>query len=150
MRNDIRFFTREMDNQAAERMILENHLRLALDRNELFLVYQPQMEIATGSITGFEALIRWRHPELGLVPPSRFIPIAEDSGLILKIGEWVLETACAQAQQWWREGLPPVPIAVNVSAVQFRHQNFLDTVRRVLHQTGLSPNSSSSNSLKAS
>jgi EAL domain-containing protein (putative c-di-GMP-specific phosphodiesterase class I) len=138
-RNDMRFFTREMDNQAAERMILENHLRLALDRNEFFLVYQPQMEIATGSIVGFEALIRWRHPELGLVPPNRFIPIAEDSGLILKIGEWVLETACAQAQQWWRDGLPPVPIAVNVSAVQFRHQNFLDTVRRVLHETGLSP-----------
>ncbi len=138
-RNNIRFFSNEMNAEAAERLTLENELRLALDRGEIFLVYQPQMEIATGSITGFEALIRWRHPELGLIPPDRFIPIAENSGLILQIGEWVLRTACAQARKWLDKGLSAVPVAVNVSAIQFRQEDFLALVRRTLEETGLSP-----------
>jgi diguanylate cyclase (GGDEF)-like protein/PAS domain S-box-containing protein len=138
-RNNARFFTNEMNAQAAERLALENELRLALDRKDFFLVYQPQMEIATGAITGFEALIRWRHPEFGLIPPDRFIPIAENNGLILQVGEWVLRTACAQARKWLDEGLLAVPVAVNVSAIQFRQENFLALVRKVLEETGLSP-----------
>ena len=136
-RNNFQFFTQEMNNKAVERLTLESSLRLAIDREELFLVYQPQWDVTTGKITGAEALLRWRHPELGLISPDRFIPIAENSGLIVPIGEWVLRTACAQARQWQDQGLPPLPIAVNVSAVQFRQQSFPELVRKVLGETGL-------------
>ena len=138
-RNSFRFFTQDMSAQVVERLNLEKGLRLALAREELFLMYQPQMDIATGRITGLEALLRWRHPELGLVPPDKFIRIAENSGLIVPIGEWVLRTACRQAQKWQNEGLPAVTVAVNVSAVQFRQEDFCALVRRVLHETGLTP-----------
>ena len=138
-RNNFRFFTKDMNAKAVERLTLENSLRLALDKKELFLVYQPQMEIATGRITGLEALLRWQHPELGLVPPDNFIRIAENSGLIMPIGEWVLRTACSQARKWQDEGLLAVPVAVNVSAVQFRQAGFGELIRRVLHETGLAP-----------
>ncbi len=138
-RNNFRFFTEDMNAQAVERLSLENSLRLALDKKELFLVYQPQMDIATGRITGLEALLRWQHPELGLVPPDKFIRIAENSGLIVPIGEWVLRTACSQARKWQDEGLPAVTVAVNVSAVQFRQEGFCELIRRVLHETGLAP-----------
>jgi EAL domain-containing protein (putative c-di-GMP-specific phosphodiesterase class I) len=97
------------------------------------------MDITSGKITGLEALLRWQHPELGLVPPDKFIRIAENSGLIAPIGEWVLRTACIQARKWQDEGLPAVTIAVNVSAVQFRQEGFCDLIRRVLHETGLAP-----------
>ncbi len=136
-RNNFQFFTQEMNVQAVERMTLENSLRVALERNELFLVYQPQMDIATGQITGAEALLRWQHPVLGLVPPDKFIPIAENSGLIIPIGEWVLKTACVQARQWQDEGLPAIPVAVNVSAIQLRHNRFLQVVEKVLDEAGL-------------
>jgi EAL domain-containing protein (putative c-di-GMP-specific phosphodiesterase class I) len=102
-------------------------------------MYQPQMDIATGRITGLEALLRWQHPELGLVPPDKFIRIAENSGLIVPIGEWVLKTACFQAQKWQNEGLPAATVAVNVSAAQFRQKNFCTLVRAVLHESGLAP-----------
>jgi len=138
-RNSFRFFTQDMSAQVVERLNLEKGLRLALAKEELFLMYQPQMDIATGRITGLEALLRWRHPELGLVPPDKFIRIAENSGLIVPIGEWVLRTACSQAQKWQNEGLPAVTVAVNVSAVQFRQEDFCARVRRVLHETGLTP-----------
>jgi EAL domain-containing protein (putative c-di-GMP-specific phosphodiesterase class I)/ActR/RegA family two-component response regulator len=128
-----------MNAQAVERLTLENGLRLALDKQELFLVYQPQMDIATGKISELEALLRWQHPELGLVPPDKFIRIAENSGLILPIGEWVLRTACSQARKWQDQGLPAVTVAVNVSAIQFRQKNFCELIRRVLHETGLAP-----------
>jgi EAL domain-containing protein (putative c-di-GMP-specific phosphodiesterase class I) len=128
-----------MNAQAVERLTLENGLRLALDKKELFLMYQPQMDIATGKISGLEALLRWQHPDLGLVPPDKFIGIAENSGLILSIGEWVLRTACRQARQWQDEGLSVSSLAVNVSAVQFRHEGFCELIRRVLHETGLAP-----------
>jgi EAL domain-containing protein (putative c-di-GMP-specific phosphodiesterase class I) len=97
------------------------------------------MEIATGRITGLEALLRWQHPELGLVPPDNFIRIAENSGLIMPIGEWVLRTACSQTLKWQDEGLPAVPVAVNVSAVQFRQAGFCELIGRVLWETGLAP-----------
>ena len=107
-RNGYRFFTDDMNAQAVERLTLESSLRPALDKKELFLVYQPQTDIATGRIIGLEALLRWQHPELGLVPPDKFIQIAESSGLIVPIGEWVLRTACSQARKWQDEGLPAV------------------------------------------
>ena len=138
-RNNFRFFTKEMNAQVLERLTLENSLRLALDRKELFLMYQPQIEIATGRITGLEALLRWQHPELGLVPPDKFIRIAENSGQIIAIGEWVLRTACSQSRRWQDAGLSAVTVAVNVSAVQFRQEGFCELIRRVLDETGLAP-----------
>ncbi len=137
--NGARLFTGEMNVQIMEQLNLENGLGLALDRDELFLLYQPQVNIRTESITGLEALLRWQHPKLGLVPPGKFIGVAEHSGLIVPIGEWVLRTACSQARAWQQAGLPAVPIAVNVSAVQFRQQGFSELVRRVLKDTGLDP-----------
>jgi len=138
-RNNFQFFTGEMNSEVVERLTLENSLRLALEKKELFLVYQPQMDIATGRITGLEALLRWQNPELGLVPPDKFIRIAENSGLIVPIGEWVLRTACSQARKWQDEGLLAVPVAVNVSAVQFRQEGFRKLIDRVLRETGLAP-----------
>ncbi|MGD0506166.1 MAG: EAL domain-containing protein [Terriglobales bacterium] len=138
-RNNLQFFTQDMNDRAVERLTLENGLRLALEREELFLEYQPQVDLATGRIIGAEALLRWCHPELGLVPPGKFIPIAENSGLIIPIGEWVLRTVCAQARQWQDDGLAPMPVAVNVSAVQFRQECFLQVIRNVLDETGLPP-----------
>ena len=136
-RNTFRVFSGEMNRQAAERLHLDGELRAALDKKEFFLEYQPQMEITSRKITGFEALIRWRHPNLGLVPPDKFIPIAEINGLILPIGEWVLKTACMRAQKWLEDGCLNGPMAVNVSAVQFRQGGFCELVKRVLLETGL-------------
>jgi diguanylate cyclase (GGDEF)-like protein/PAS domain S-box-containing protein len=136
-RNNFQFFTEEMNTRVVERLTLEKSLRLALEKGQLFLVYQPQMDIATGRITGMEALLRWQHPDLGLVPPDKFIRIAENSGLIVPIGEWVLRTACRQARNWQDEGLPAVSVAVNVSAIQFRQDGFCELIRRVLRETGL-------------
>ena len=138
-RNQWQFFTQDMNRRTRERLTLENAMRRALAENQLYVEYQPQMEISTGRVIGAEALLRWRHPELGLVPPSEFIPVAERTGEILPIGEWVLKTACAQAQDWQREGKSPLTIAVNVSAVQFRHPSFLDLVQEVLKDTRLDP-----------
>jgi len=138
-RNNFNFFTEDMNSQAAQRLALENDLRLALARDEFFVVYQPQVDVASGNITGLEALLRWRHPNLGLVPPNQFIPIAENNGLIVPIGEWVLRTACAQARKWQLQGLAPLSVAVNVSAVQFRQESFLKAIQRVLDETGLDP-----------
>ena len=138
-RNGFQFYAEEMTAQVVERLTLENSLRSALDKKQLFLVYQPQMDIATGKVIGLEALLRWQHPELGLVPPDKFIRIAENSGLILPIGEWVLRTACSQARKWQDEGLSAVRVAVNVSAVQFRQPDFCAIIGRVIHETGLDP-----------
>jgi len=137
--NECQFFSKKIDDQIRERLKLENGLRLALERHELFLVYQPQIDTRTGQVSGLEALLRWQHPELGLVPPGDFIGVAESSGLIAPIGEWVLRTACWQARAWQDAGLPPVPVAVNVSAIQLRQRAFCDLVRTVLRQTGLDP-----------
>jgi diguanylate cyclase (GGDEF)-like protein/PAS domain S-box-containing protein len=136
-RHNFRFFTEDVNEQAVERLTLESNLRSALAKGQLFLMYQPQIDIASGKMIGLEALLRWQHPGLGLVPPDKFIPIAENSGLIVPIGEWVLRTACSQARKWQNEGLPLVTVAVNVSAVQFRQDGFCQLIRSVLHETGL-------------
>jgi diguanylate cyclase (GGDEF)-like protein len=138
-RNVFRFFTEYMNAQVVERLNIEHNLRRALESDELFLVYQPQAEIATGRMIGMEALLRWRSQELGLVSPDRFIRVAENSGLILPIGEWVLKTACLAACNWQTQGLPAIPVAVNVSAVQFRQEDFPSMIRGVLQETGLAP-----------
>jgi len=138
-RNVFRFFTEHMNAELVGRLALENSLRVALERKEFFLVFQPQLNIATGTVIGLEALLRWQHPELGLVPPDRFIHLAEITGLIIPIGEWVLKTACIQARKWQLAGYRIQTIAVNVSAVQFRQDGFCEMVRRVLSETGLAP-----------
>jgi diguanylate cyclase (GGDEF)-like protein/PAS domain S-box-containing protein len=132
-------FTEELNRELGKRMALESGLRQALSRNELFLEYQPQVDMRTGAITGLEALLRWRHSQLGLIPPNDFIGIAEESGLIVPIGEWVMRSACAQARAWQEIGLPTVPVAVNVSAIQFRQRGFCGLVGDVLRETGLRP-----------
>jgi diguanylate cyclase (GGDEF)-like protein/PAS domain S-box-containing protein len=137
--NRFRIFTDAMNDKVQESLRMEHGLQVALARNELFLVYQPQVDIRSGEVTGLEALLRWNHPQFGIIPPGKFIGVAELSGLIVPIGEWVLRTACAQARKWQDEGLPAVPIAVNVSAIQFRQQGFGDLIRSVLRETGLDP-----------
>jgi len=137
--NTLCFFTDEMNTILMERLTLENCLRLAIEKEELFLVYQPQIDIHSGGITGMEALLRWQSPELGLVMPDRFIRVAENAGLITAIGEWVLRTACVQMKRWQGEGLSLAPVAVNVSAVQFRQDGFRELIRQVLRETGLDP-----------
>jgi diguanylate cyclase (GGDEF)-like protein/PAS domain S-box-containing protein len=136
-RNNFQFFKPEMNRQALERQSLEGSLRHAIDRGEFLLHYQPKVNLFTGQITGVEALIRWQQSDRGLVPPSQFVPIAEDCGLILPIGRWVLREACRQARAWQHAGLPRLPVAVNVSAVEFRDQDFVAGVRTVLSETGL-------------
>ncbi|HJW26312.1 MAG TPA: EAL domain-containing protein [Rhodocyclaceae bacterium] len=138
-RNTYRFFDRKMNADAVERLNLLGKLRGAGDRHELVLHFQPQIDLHTGTVIGCEALLRWFHPEMGLVAPGRFIPIAEDSGLIVAIGNWVLREACRQAVAWQRAGLPPLVMAVNLSAVQFRHPDIYDTVVSALAETGLHP-----------
>jgi diguanylate cyclase (GGDEF)-like protein/PAS domain S-box-containing protein len=138
-RYTFRFFTEEMSAQVVERLTLEHDLREALEKQKLFLVYQPQVSLLNGKTTGFEALLRWEHPEMGLVPPTRFIPIAESSGLIVPIGEWVLRTACVQARKWMDAGIQVPTIAVNVSAIQFQQEGFCEVVKSVLHDTALPP-----------
>ncbi len=138
-RGNFQFFNEDMNTQVVQRLTLENDLRLAIEREEFFLMYQPQMDIASGNIIGLEALIRWQHPTLGLVPPNEFIPITEKTGQILPIGEWVLKTACTQARKWLDSGIYSVPVAVNVSAVQFRQEGFCELIKRVLRETGLPP-----------
>jgi diguanylate cyclase (GGDEF)-like protein/PAS domain S-box-containing protein len=135
--NNVQFFKAEMNLKAVERQSLESSLRRALGREEFLLHYQPKVNLDTGEITGVEALIRWQQPERGLVPPAQFVPIAEDCGLIVQIGRWVLREACRQARAWQNAGLPPLPIAVNVSAVEFRDRGFVNGVRAILTETGL-------------
>ena len=136
-RNNFQFFKPEMNRKAVERQSLEGSLRHALEREEFLLHYQPKVNLDTGEITGVEALIRWQHPDRGLVPPAQFVPIAEDCGLIVQIGRWVLRETCRQARAWQDAGLPLVPFAVNVSAVEFRDKDFVEGVRAILSETGL-------------
>ncbi|HSY04305.1 MAG TPA: EAL domain-containing protein [Steroidobacteraceae bacterium] len=138
-RDGYQFFKPEMNARALERRSLEDSLHYAVERQELVLHYQPKFNLASGGIIGAEALIRWRHPQRGLLPPGQFITIAEDCGLIVPIGRWVLGEACRQARAWQIAGLPPLCVAINVSAVELRAPGFVAGVRAVLEETGLEP-----------
>jgi predicted signal transduction protein with EAL and GGDEF domain len=138
-RNNYQFFRRDMHARLADRQLLERDLRFALGRNEFLLHYQPKFNLQAGGITGVEALIRWEHPQRGMVSPGQFVPIAEECGLILAIGRWVLLEACRQGRAWSDAGLGVVPIAVNVSASEFGDKDFLSGVRAVLIATGVEP-----------
>ncbi len=139
-RNNFQFFTADMNQLAKEALFLENNLRKAIDNQELTLYYQPQVEIVSGKITGMEALVRWHHPELGIIPPNKFIPMAEETGLIIPLGKWVINTACQQNRQWQKAGLSPGKIAVNISPRQFRQSDLVKTVDLALTKSGLSAN----------
>jgi len=138
-RNTYQFYAASMNARALERLGLESKLRKALEHGELLLHYQPQVEVVSGEIVGVEALIRWQNPELGLVSPAEFIPLAEDSGMIVAIGEWVLRAACSQNMAWQDTGCARVRVAVNLSGLQFRRSGLVETVQRILAETGLPP-----------
>jgi diguanylate cyclase (GGDEF)-like protein/PAS domain S-box-containing protein len=138
-RNNYKFFKQDMVIRAVERQFIEDGLRVALERNEFLLHYQPKIDLSTGAVVGVEALLRWRHPERGFIPPAQFVAIAEDTGLILPIGQWVLREACRQSRAWLDAGLPPVTMAVNISALEFRSVDFVDGIRALLKETRLDP-----------
>lgn len=137
--NAVMFYQESMNIAVMKRLTMENHLRQAIMRNEFSLHYQPQISLSTGQLIGFEALLRWNSPELGAVPPLDFIPLAEENGMIVTIGEWVLRTACAQARSWIEQGLPLQRMAVNVSLRQFLHNEFTQIVSQVLVESSLAP-----------
>lgn len=139
-RNCYQFFRAEMNTNAIHRMEVENSLRRALRQNEFVLHYQPQIDLASGEMTGAEALIRWQEPELGLLQPAEFVPIAKECGLIVPIGRWVLREACRQVQAWITEGRRVVRVAVNISAIEFKHKDFLPSLAEILRESGVAPN----------
>ncbi len=138
-RSRYHLYTPAMDVQASRRLALESCLRQALERDEFLLYYQPKVNIKTGRVASIEALARWHHPEFGMVPPTQFIPLAEETGLIVPIGEWVLRTACLQNRAWQEEGFPPMRVSVNFSPRQFQQLDLAEMVERVLADTGLEP-----------
>lgn len=138
-RNNYKFYTTSLNKKSPELLTLEKSLRYALEREELMVYYQPRINIITGKITGMEALLRWHHPEMGLIAPSVFVPLAEANGLIVSIGEWVLRTACKQNKAWQEAGFPPITIAVNLSLKQFRQPHLVKSLNDILQQTGLDP-----------
>ena len=138
-RNHFRFYTTDMNALAIERFAMEGALRRAVEREEFILHYQPQVDIKSGRVIGVEALLRWNHPERGLVPPNEFIPLLEENNLIIPVGEWVLRTACAQCRAWQEAGFPPLRMAVNLSARQFRQDNLVEMIDSILRETGISP-----------
>lgn len=140
-RGNFQFFSDKMNAQAAEKQALNSDLRHAVERNELFLVYQPVVDMLSGEINGMEVLIRWQHPKLGLISPVKFIPLAEESGLILIIGEWVLRAACRQLTEWRNHGYEVPRLAINLSAKQFRQKSLAETIAFILDETGVKPGS---------
>jgi len=134
-----RYFTKEMNIEAHQHIQLESALRKAINNDEFTLYYQPKLNLEDGTITGVEALIRWNHSELGIISPSKFIPLAEETGLIMQIGEWVLRQACKTTKSWQEQGYKPISVAVNLSPKQFRHQDIAKLVANVLATTGLEP-----------
>ncbi len=138
-RNTFLLHSEEIKTQSIERLMLETGLRRALERNEFVLYYQPKRKLKGDGISGVEALLRWRHPDLGLLQPNQFVPLAEETGLIVPIGRWALATACAQNMQWQREGLPPIRVAVNLSARQFCDPNLLNDIRNALGDSAMPP-----------
>ena len=139
-RNNYQFFTESMNQASEERFQLENSMRKALQNNEMKLYYQPQVSVASGQIVGMEALIRWQHPEKGFISPASFIPIAEESGLIVQIGEWVIQEACRQSAKWRKSGFKPVRISVNVSAKQLQEESLVDTIKQNFETYGVDAN----------
>ena len=138
-RNNFQFFTTELNRMMVERVDIEHRLRNALSRKQLLLHYQPRVDVRSGRVVGAEALLRWRMPRQGLIPPSRFISVAEETGLIVPIGKWVLQVACQQAMAWQVVGLPPLVVSVNVSPRQFRQDNIVQTIADALRDSGLPP-----------
>ncbi|WP_369901691.1 DUF4084 domain-containing protein [Bacillus manliponensis] len=138
-KNKVVLFSEEMSILETEGYFLESELSKALKQNEFYLQYQPQVSTTSNEIIGFEALVRWKHPKLGVVPPAQFIPIAEETGFIIQLGEWVLRTACKQAKEWHDEGFAHLTVAVNLSPAQFNHVNLLPTIKQILKETALSP-----------
>ena len=138
-RNSYQFFRADMNTRAVRRLQIESSMRRALKQCEFVLYYQPKIDLASGRIDGAEALIRWQDPELGLVSPAQFVPVAEECGLIVPIGRWALREACGQVKAWLDSGLCAVPVAVNISAVEFKHKDFLAGVSQILAETGLDP-----------
>ncbi|MGI2325161.1 MULTISPECIES: putative bifunctional diguanylate cyclase/phosphodiesterase [unclassified Methylococcus] len=138
-RNQLALFTEEMNSTVVERVTLESYLNAALEKGEFHCYFQPQMATADDRLVGAETLLRWINPTLGVVPPLKFIPVAEETGLILPLGLWSLETACAQQVRWLSQGLPPLRMAVNISPLQFRNRSFCDQVRAIVQKTGIRP-----------
>ena len=136
-KNTYQFYSEEMNLHSFGRMALETSLRRGLERNEFFLHYQAKLDLRQGRITGVEALVRWQHPDLGMIPPAQFIPLAEETGLIVSLGNWVLNTACMQNVAWQREGLPPLRMAVNLSARQFDDENLVIDIAEALNKSGM-------------
>ncbi|NUT82488.1 EAL domain-containing protein [Pseudomonas sp. NA13] len=137
--NDYRFFTEDMNRRARQQQTIESGLRLGLQRKEFVLHYQPKLDLKSGKVVGVEALVRWDRPDHGLVYPSDFIPVAEDSGLIVPLSQWVLQEACQQACRWQAQGMRPLYLSVNVSAIDFRQRGFVEGIARTLKETGLDP-----------
>jgi EAL domain-containing protein (putative c-di-GMP-specific phosphodiesterase class I) len=138
-KNNYQYYSKEIRSLSIERLAMETQLRHALERDEFSLQYQAKVNVHTGEIKGVEALLRWWNHQLGAVPPSQFIPVAEDTGLIVPIGRWVLRTACEQNMAWRQQGLPPVCMAVNLSPRQFKDPNLLEDIADVLEATGVAP-----------
>lgn len=138
-KNNYQFYSSELIGLSNRKMELENGLRRALEQNEMIIHYQPQVEMATGKLVGMEALLRWKHPQHGIISPLEFIPLAEETGLIVPLGQWVMRTACLQNKAWQEAGLKPIPVAVNISVRQMEDDHFVDTVTDVLTDTGLNP-----------
>jgi len=138
-RNNFQFYTTEMNARSGENLHLENSLRHALEREEFLLHYQPKADLRTGAISGVEALMRWQHPEFGMVSPAKFIPLLEETGLITQTGEWVIRTACEQIRAWRRDGVAPVPISVNVSGRQFQHKDLVQSIVGMITQAAIDP-----------
>ena len=138
-RNTFRFYSAELTRVAHDRLNLESELRRAIEQQEFVLYYQPQVDVSSGAIVGAEALVRWQHPQFGIISPLRFIPLAEETGLILQLGYWVLNAACEQLSAWLKSGLPPITLAVNLSSRQFLHRDLVNQLRSVLDATGLPP-----------
>ncbi|MDP1682053.1 MAG: bifunctional diguanylate cyclase/phosphodiesterase, partial [Burkholderiales bacterium] len=137
-RNNFQFYVADMNVKARERLMLESSLRRALDRGEFMLYYQPRVDLLSGRVIGAEALLRWRHPEMGLVSPAEFIPILDETGMIIPVGDWALREACRQNREWQDMGLTPIRVAVNLSVRQFIQKDLADTIIRALDAAGLS------------
>ena len=138
-KNDFMIFDQLMEHQSLERRLLENALRQGINEQQFYLEYQPKINMSTNELIGMEALVRWKHPDLGIIPPGKFIPLAEETGLIVPLGEWILRESCRQTSAWQEKGYPPFIVSVNVSVRQLEDIHFVDKVKMILHETGLDP-----------